>query len=64
MGWLAAIILAAATFAALWLSGRVSRLGLELAGAMIIVGLAGYAWQGSPDLPGKPIPGTTLAPGG
>ena len=55
MGWVFAILLAALSFAALWKSGRCPRMALELAGAAILVGLAGYAWQGSPQMPGNPV---------
>ena len=55
MGWAFAILFAALSFAGLWLSGKCSRMALELAGAMLLVGLAGYAWQGSPDMTGNPV---------
>ena len=55
MGWLFAAIFAALALLALWLSKRASRLALELAGALLLVGLAGYAWQGSPTMPGNPV---------
>lgn len=55
MGWLFAILLATASLVALWKSGRCSRTALELAAAAILVGIAGYAWQGSPDMPGNPV---------
>jgi cytochrome c-type biogenesis protein CcmH len=55
MGWTFAFGFAAISFAALYLSGRCSRLALELAGAALLVGIAGYAWQGSPDMPGHPV---------
>ena len=32
-----------------------SRLALELSGAILLVGVAGYGWQGSPDMPGHPV---------
>lgn len=54
MGLVIAALFTALAFAALWFSGRCSRLALELAGALLLVGLAGYAWQGSPQLPGAP----------
>ena len=55
MGWLFAIVLAVLTLAGLYFSKRCSRLALELAGAAILVALAGYGWQGSPDTPGNPV---------
>lgn len=55
MGWLFALGLAALAFLALYASGRCSRLALELCGAALLAGLAGYAWQGSPDASGKPV---------
>jgi len=55
MGWIFAFGIAATTFAALYLSGRCSRMALEIAFAALLVGLAGYAWQGSPDMPGNPV---------
>lgn len=58
MGWLFALLFAALSVVALWRSGRCSRLALEMAGAVILVGLAGYAWQGSPDMAGHPVPST------
>jgi len=59
MGWVFAIVFAGLAFAALWLSGKCSRMALELAGAMLLVGLAGYAWQGNPDMPGHPVSSTS-----
>jgi cytochrome c-type biogenesis protein CcmH len=61
MGWLFAFIFAAATFAGLYFSKRCSRLALELAGAAILIALAGYGWQGSPDMAGNPV--SPSAPG-
>lgn len=61
MGWIFALLLAALSFAALWRSGRCSRLALEMAGAALLVGMAGYAWQGSPDKPGHPVASTIQA---
>jgi len=55
MGWIMAIGLAVLAFAALWLSRRCSRMALELAGAALLLGLVGYAWQGSPEMPGRPV---------
>ena len=55
MGWLFAFGFAALSLCALWLSGRCSRLALEMAAAALLAGIAGYGWQGSPDMPGKPV---------
>lgn len=54
MGWLFLIVLAALTFGALWKSGRLDRTALELAAVAILIGVAGYTWQGTPDLAGSP----------
>lgn len=55
MGWIAAILFAMLTGLALHASGRCSRLALEIIAAALLVGLAGYGWQGSPDLAGHPV---------
>ena len=55
MGWVLAIGFAALTFISLWLSGRCSRQALELVAAALLIAIAGYAWQGSPDMPGNPV---------
>jgi cytochrome c-type biogenesis protein CcmH len=60
MVWLIALALAAGTFVGLWRSGRFNRTALELLGVACLLGLAGYAWQGSPSLPEAPA--QTLAP--
>lgn len=61
MGWLLFALLAGLTGLALHASGRCSRQALELCGAALLVAAAGYAWQGSPDLPGQPV-GAAQAP--
>lgn len=61
MGWLFAIGFAALALIALRLSGRCSRVALELAAAALLVGIAGYAWQGRPQLPGRPVQAATLS---
>ena len=55
MGWVFVLGLAALTFAALWFSHRCSRMALEIGGAALLIGIAGYAWQGSPNMPGHPV---------
>ena len=52
MGWIFALLFAALTLLGLWASGRCSRLALEMALAAILIALAGYGWQGRPDMPG------------
>lgn len=49
---------------ALWVSRACPRLALELCAAALLAGLAGYAWQGSPDMPGHPVtsPASALIP--
>lgn len=56
MIWLAVIALALAAFAVLALLARKSRGAWEAIGAALLLGIAGYAWQGSPRLPGAPKP--------
>ena len=53
MGWLFAVGFAVLSFAALWLSGRCTRLALEMAATALLIGIAGYSWQGSPDMLGQ-----------
>ena len=55
MGWLSAFALAGLAFLGLWRSGRCPRLALELAAVAILIALAGYSWQGTPDMPGRPV---------
>lgn len=54
MGWLILLLLALATFVALLVIVRPKRGAIELLGAALMLGVAGYAWQGRPALPGKP----------
>ncbi len=55
-GWLIFLILALLAGGALWRWGHMPKGGLELVGAALFLAVAGYAWQGSPALPGKPTP--------
>lgn len=55
MGWLFAIGFAALAFAALYASKRLSRGALLLAAAALMIGVAGYGWQGSPGMAGNPV---------
>lgn len=53
-GWLAVLALALAAFALAAFLLRLPREGLTLFGAVLVFGLAGYAWQGSPGLASAP----------
>ena len=59
MGWLFAFLFAGLSLIGLWKFGRMPRAALELSVAAILVGLAGYAWQGSPSLPEAKAQSTT-----
>lgn len=61
MGWVMVIAMAAVAFLALWRIGRLPRQSWELVGAGLLLGLAGYAWQGSPGLAGTPIAAKSAA---
>jgi cytochrome c-type biogenesis protein CcmH len=52
-GWLAAVVLIALALGALWLLGLRGAM-LQLAGAAVLFGAAGYAVQGHPGVPGSP----------
>lgn len=56
MGWLIFILLALATFVALWRFARFDKAALQFLGAGLLLAMAGYVWQGQPGLPGKPLP--------
>ena len=54
MGWLIVLVLAAAALVAIWRFAELGRGGLQLVAAALLLGLAGYAWQGRPMLEGAP----------
>ena len=54
MSWALVVALAALSFAALTFLFKVPRGGWEAVGAALLLGLAGYALQGSPAQPGAP----------
>ena len=54
MGWLIVLSLALVSLAALVVIGRLPRGTWELMAAVLLLGVAGYAWQGSPGLAGAP----------
>ena len=62
MSWAFIIALAALAFALAVFTLRLSRSGWTLFGAALLFGLAGYAMQGSPDLPASPRQGAAMNP--
>lgn len=61
MGWIIVIALAALVMAGMILIGRAPRMSWEIIAAALLFGIAGYAWQGRPDLPGSPRKASELA---
>ena len=55
MGWVFAFGYAALTLGGFALYGRLTRDALLIAGAALLIALAGYGWQGSPDMAGTPV---------
>ena len=55
MIWLWVILAAALTIAGIFWLGKLPAAARPLAGAAVMLGLAGYALQGHPALPGKPV---------
>lgn len=53
-GWLVVAALALVAFAGAAVLLRLPREGMTLFAAVLVAGLAGYAWQGSPGLPSAP----------
>jgi cytochrome c-type biogenesis protein CcmH len=63
MSWLMAIALALAAFAAAVVAFRVPRSGWTTVAAALVLGLAGYALQATPGLPGAPAGARTAGSG-
>lgn len=55
MGWLVIVGLVLLVGAGLWKWGKLPRSAFEPVAAALLLGLAGYALQGSPAMPGKPV---------
>lgn len=53
-GWLAVLSLTLVSFAIAAFMLRLPKQGFAVFGAVLLFGLVGYAWQGSPDQPGSP----------
>lgn len=62
MSWLLVLLLAAASFAVAALLFKLPRVGYAMFGAALMLGLAGYALQGSPGQEGSPTEPTSAAP--
>jgi cytochrome c-type biogenesis protein CcmH/NrfG len=54
MGWIIALVMAAATGLVLWRFARLPRGSEGFIAAAMLVALAGYGWQARPGLPGAP----------
>lgn len=59
MGLLIACGVALMTGLLIWRFGRLHRGTIELVGAALLIGIAGYAWQGRPGEPGQPVKAVT-----
>lgn len=55
IGWLILLVLILLVAAALWRFAGFPRGGTELMLAVILLSVAGYAWQGHPDMAGRPV---------
>jgi cytochrome c-type biogenesis protein CcmH/NrfG len=55
MGWLIVVGIVTAVGALLWRWGKLPRSAFEPVAAALLLGLAGYALQGKPEVPGKPV---------
>ena len=53
-GWVIAAAFAICLMTLLVAVGRIPRVSWELTAAALLLGLAGYAWQGNPGLAGAP----------
>lgn len=62
-GWLIAAAFAICLMTLLIVIGRIPRASWELTAAALLLGLAGYAWQGNPGLAGAPRKPATSASG-
>lgn len=54
-GFLIAGFLALVTAIGVAWGARIGKVGWEPVAAALLIGIAGYAWQGRPSLPGKPV---------
>lgn len=62
MGWLWLFLLLAATASGLWVAGKLRGAALQVTLAALMLGAAGYAFQGRPELHGAPREGGLSRP--
>lgn len=62
IGWVAVLLLAIAAFALAAFALRLAREGWAIFAAILLFGLTGYAWKGSPDQPASPTQGQSTKP--
>lgn len=62
MGWLWLFLLVAATASGLWVAGKLRGAALQVTLAALMLGAAGYALQGRPELAGTPREGGLSRP--
>jgi cytochrome c-type biogenesis protein CcmH/NrfG len=62
MGWLWLFVLLAATVSGLWIAGKLRGAALQVTLAALMLGAAGYALQGRPELAGAPREGGISRP--
>jgi hypothetical protein len=55
MGWLFPFCFGLLAIFAFWRSEPGSWAALEIVVAAVLIAVAGYGWQGSPDMPGHPV---------
>lgn len=55
MGWIILFVLVLALFGSLAWFGKLPRSAYELTGAALLLGIAGYAWQGHPGMAGVSV---------
>lgn len=55
MIWIIALVLGGSVLLALKASGQCPRGALEIGAVAVLIALAGYSWQGKPDMPGHPV---------
>ena len=62
MTWLVIALVLILIAAGLWRFAKVPRVMLEMTGAALLLGVAGYAWQGRPAQPGNPVAAADAKP--